>query len=70
MVSCKNINDIQVVPKSLHVFRCANIRLDIDFGGTDALKVFRGEEQVVGGDLTGDRKTLEPWMLLKGIICH
>ena len=58
MVGRKNINDIQVVPQSLDVFGRADVRLDVDFGGADALKVFGGKEQVVWGDLTGDRKTL------------
>ena len=59
MVSSENIDDIQIVPQSLDVFRCANVRLDVDFGGANPLEVFRGEEQVVRGDFASYRKTLK-----------
>jgi hypothetical protein len=65
MVSCKNIYDIQVVPQSLDVFGRANVGLDVDFGGANALKVFGGKEQVVRGDLTGYRQTLKTSILEK-----
>lgn len=65
MISSKNIDDIQVVPQGLDVFRCADVRLDIDFRGPNALQVFRGEEQVVRSNLAGYRKTLKQWLSSK-----
>lgn len=62
MISSKNINDIQVVPQGLDVFRCADVRLDIDFRGPNVLQVIRGEEQVVWGNLAGYRNTLKQWL--------